>query len=81
MSACPNHVSGVSGGRVPLRSYARRREEGDERQLEQIPVVTLLAVANCLDLRASQLFADTGVPSTAPPAPDDGLLRVQLRYV
>jgi chromosome segregation and condensation protein ScpB len=53
-------------------------EEDDERHLEQFPVVTLVSLANSLDLSTRQLFADTEVPSTAPPAPDDVTLEAAL---
>jgi transcriptional regulator with XRE-family HTH domain len=53
-------------------------EEGDERQLDQLSVATLVSLANSLDLRPSQLFAETEVPSTAPPTPDDVKLEVAL---
>jgi transcriptional regulator with XRE-family HTH domain len=53
-------------------------EAGDERQLDQLSVATLVSLANSLDLRPSQLFAETEVASTAPPTPDDIILEAAL---
>jgi transcriptional regulator with XRE-family HTH domain len=53
-------------------------EEGDARRLEQLSVVTLVSLADSLDLHPGQLFVDADVPPPVPPMPDDVMLEAAL---
>ncbi len=53
-------------------------EQGDERKLENLPVLTLVSLANSLDLHPSQLFAESPAASPSAPAPDDLMLEAAL---
>ncbi len=52
-------------------------EEGNDRQLDQLPVVTIVTLAQSLDLRPSELFADQDAVPTRP-APDDVAIEAAL---
>jgi transcriptional regulator with XRE-family HTH domain len=53
-------------------------EHGDGRTIENLPVLTLVSLANSLDLHPSQLFADTEAASPRSLAPDDVVLEAAL---
>jgi transcriptional regulator with XRE-family HTH domain len=52
-------------------------EEGNERQLEQLPLVTIVALAQSLELHPGDVFSDRD-QSASPPAPDNVALEAAL---